>query len=158
MAQQIRCSLLLVINRLAGRFQQQQCSKLYGYHNDYHRQSRTNRRQSFVAQIHPSWTEFTCTNRAIFRLGKLVPHWDDNAESAEYKYCDEVDELRDKATVEAVVQPRYKRAHRQQRNTAVVKSVTAAAMTTHLMLLIQNNPGELAHKQNSNVGNKKLVL
>ena len=70
-------------------------------------------------------TKFTRTNGTIARFCKLVPHRDDNAECAENKYCNKVDEPRDKSTIEAVVKPRHKRTHCQQRDTAVVKSAIA---------------------------------
>jgi len=59
--------------------------------------------------MHSKWvnTQRTSTKRTKSWFCKLVEHGDDNAESAEDEYCDEVDKLWSESTVEAVVEPRH---------------------------------------------------
>ena len=83
--------------------------------------------KGLLQKAHKVNARFTCTNWTISWFSKLVPHRDDYAERAEDKYCNKIDEPRDKATVEAVVEPRNERTHCQQRNTTVVKSATAVS-------------------------------
>jgi len=105
----------------------------------------------FNIQTQSVYTIHTCTNGAVSRFSKLVPHRDDYAECAEDEYCYEVDKLWGEATVEAVVQPRHKRAHCQQCDTTVVKSTQAIRQQcitniTNIFTLISRQLSEIVQQ------------
>ena len=64
----------------------------------------------------------TCTNRSEARLGKAVPHGDNNAGHAKYQDQDVVGNLGPDAAVESVVEPGNKGSHSEDSNTTVVQS------------------------------------
>ena len=70
----------------------------------------------------------TCPQGAILGLSELVPHGDDDADGSEDEDEGHVGDLWLRAAVEAVVEPRHKRTHRQQGDAAVVQSVTDVSL------------------------------